>query len=188
MRYLTRGHALVPECLVFPHMDHNTLIYKQIRLSRSFLLPAPLQFPVPALITSLFCLTAKTGSILLSFSSSFKYLPLLLSCLSLFLSHHHHSLLLPRGASGKTALFLTLMSRSGAHGAVCRVKGFVLSSIRNRRRVPLDEHEPQCPSAEDVSVAASSRYCHSDVKSITSSERGRANVSAVQGQFKVTGP
>lgn len=36
------GHTPIPESLVFPHTDHNTLIYEQIRLSRSPLLPTPL--------------------------------------------------------------------------------------------------------------------------------------------------
>lgn len=42
VRHLTLGHTHIAESLVFPHMDHITLIYKQIRPPRSPLLPSPL--------------------------------------------------------------------------------------------------------------------------------------------------
>lgn len=115
VRYLTLGHALVPERLVFPHMDHNTLIYKQIRLSRSLLLSTPLQFPIPALITCSFLSYCQDWMNFFVFR--FFLLPLHLSSLYLSL----RSLLLLTRAKGKNGL--TLMGSS----AVRRVKRFVLT-------------------------------------------------------------
>lgn len=192
VRHLTPGHTHIPESLVFPHMDHNTLIYEQIRLSRSPLLPT-LLFPCTNSHHLLFCFTLSNLSPPSSFLTLFfvPFVPLFsLSwhlCL-LIISPLKFLIYFSFFAPLYFVLFLTLTGGSGGHEAMCRAKGLALSLIRNWGGALHGGLEPECPSWEDVSVTALSTYCQSDSESITSRDRGAVNTWDSQGQVNVTAP
>lgn len=143
--------------LFFPHMDHNTLICKQIRRSGSPLLPLPL-IPCSNSHHLLFFF------ILLNLNPPLNFYFLLYPdlCVSSF----------SKAPPSYPMFFFSHWWVQGGHEAMCRVKGLALSLIRNWGGVLHGKLGPECPSWEDVSVTALSTYCQSDSESNTSRDRG----------------